>query len=164
MAEMTAELARQIWDYRPETGTLTWAIPPCAHVSAGDVAGSSNHGYLDVKYKGVHYLVHRLVWLITTGEWPVNEIDHINGIRDDNRISNLREATSRENKLNLKCHRKGKLAYTTYVGARGKWMARTPRIEGRQKNIGYYNTMEEANAVAEQWIRDNLSEGEVCGN
>src|SRR5215467_10234620 len=56
----------------------------------GDVAGwLDDRGYRSVNLEGKSYKVHRLVWLLTYGSWPNGEIDHINGIRSDNRVSNL---------------------------------------------------------------------------
>jgi hypothetical protein len=155
---MTAALARSLWDYDSETGMMTWRVKPCPKVRVGDVAGSYSKGYLKGMYKGKKYLVHRLAWLIVTGSWPVNEIDHINGVRDDNRLVNLRDVTARENLLNMRRHREGQLRYVTFHKPSGKWHSRTPQIDGKRKYLGLYGTMQEANAVAEQWIKDNLSE------
>jgi hypothetical protein len=159
---ITAELAQQIWEYDSETGVMAWKIKPCQGVSVGQIAGWANsRGYLQVMYKGKRYTVHRLAWLITTGEWPVNEIDHINGVTDDNRILNLRDVPRSQNHQNRPCHRAGQLRFTTFNKASGKWRAQAPGIKGKQKYLGYYSTMEEANAVAEQWIKDSsLKENE----
>ena len=67
----------------------------------GSVAGNSNvNGYVYIKVMGKRYMAHRLAWLYHYGEWPVNEIDHINNIKDDNRICNLRDVTHSENQQN----------------------------------------------------------------
>lgn len=64
----------------------------------------TNRGYyiIDVRYKGqrVHLYVHRTVWALCHGAWPVEEIDHINGDRQDNRVENLRQVSRSENMLN----------------------------------------------------------------
>ena len=64
-------------------------------------AGSiSKEGYIKIKLKGKSYLAHRLIWLMFYGEWPKNEIDHIDGNRLNNSISNLRDVTRSINQKN----------------------------------------------------------------
>jgi hypothetical protein len=109
-------------------------------------------------YKRKNYMVHRIAWLMQTGVWPVNEIDHVNGIPSDNRLINLREATHRQNNRNRPCHRAGQARFTNYHKASGKWRAQLPRIDGRQKHLGLYSTMEAASEAAERWLRENHPE------
>jgi hypothetical protein len=68
---------------------------------AGRICHSKNHdGYIKVSFKSKKYFAHRLAWFYMTGEWPQREIDHINGIRNDNRWSNLRLVSRAENTQN----------------------------------------------------------------
>ena len=92
---------------------------------------------------GKEYKAHRLAWLYVYGIWPKLYIDHINGIRDDNRICNLRDVSNRENAINRSYHRKGKLAGASYHKQKGKWRA-TIRINGRYTHLGLFETKEEA--------------------
>ena len=104
---MDYETAKELFDYDPDTGLLTWKVRPgaCSKVKIGDVAGSPHKdGYIRVTYKRKMYMGHRLAWLLTTKAWPLNQIDHINGIPDDNRLRNLREATRGENDQNRKSY------------------------------------------------------------
>jgi hypothetical protein len=157
---MDAELARSLWNYDETTGELRWKVKPCQRVSVGDVAGCINKcGYLVVRCAYKLHLVHRIVWLITTGALPVNELDHVNGIRNDNRLSNLREVTRRQNQRNRKCHRTGHLLYTTYDKHKGRWKAVSPTINGKRKHIGHYDTMQEASVAAEKWLELNYPKG-----
>ena len=99
------ETAKKTFEYDPETGILIWKINHSDKVRMGSVAKSRNNkGYRRVRFKGKEYLIHRVIWLLTTGNWPENQIDHINGIRDDNRLINLREATQSENLQNVKAY------------------------------------------------------------
>jgi hypothetical protein len=134
---LTAEEARRVWKYNAETGEFFWRISPSKKVKAGDVAGSrQGEGYWRVKAQGKAYLAHRVAWLIVFGRWPVDEIDHVNGNRADNRLVNLREATSAQNKYNKELG----------VGARldgGKWQA-SIRVSGRWRGLGRYRSKEDA--------------------
>ena len=89
----TAERVRATFDYDPDTGIFTRLVEARSgrgggHLSAsiGDVAGHQRRdGYIAIKIDRIAYKAHRLAWLHVHGEWPPNEIDHINGDRGDNR-------------------------------------------------------------------------------
>ena len=86
--DLTAETLRQILHYNPDTGVFTWIRKP-RYAGSGEQAGSySTKGYRRVKIGVTSYRAHRLAWFYMTGQWPVDQIDHINGIPDDNRFSN----------------------------------------------------------------------------
>ena len=87
------ELRRQL-HYDPETGVLTRLVR-ASNYMPGSVAGTTKNrdGYPVVRVLGRRYQVHRLAWLYMTGEWPSQEIDHINTVRSDNRWANLRDVS-----------------------------------------------------------------------
>ncbi len=92
---LTQELALQLLSYDPETGILR-------RKSNGKVAGGvTSSGYITVLVNGRRYLAHRVIWLMLYGEWPPEQIDHINRIRHDNRAVNLRAVSHAENMGNL---------------------------------------------------------------
>lgn len=102
---LSQERLRQILHYDPEAGIfLTKAlIAKGQPIPPGTEAGhTTKAGYRRIVIGGVAYLAHRLAWLYVYGEWPKTFLDHKNGIRSDNRICNLREATKMQNCQNRK--------------------------------------------------------------
>lgn len=116
MATLTQARAIAYYNYQPETGLFFFKERPrhefsqkglyTRHLlhSVGKVAGCPNSdGYIKILIDGQYYSAHRVAWLIATGEtvaYPDFEIDHINGDRADNRLSNLRKVTKSENQRN----------------------------------------------------------------
>src|SRR5687768_770720 len=95
---LTAEKLRELMDYNPDTGVFLYRKRR-GRRSAGLEAGSIVKGYRLISL-GKQYSAHRLAWLYVYGEWPAGDLDHINCVRDDNRIANLREATDSQNNAN----------------------------------------------------------------
>jgi hypothetical protein len=124
--------------YNLETGIFTW-IKGKGRILPGKVC-VVNHGegYITIGFNGKRYLAHRLAWYFTYGELP-KEIDHINGIRNDNRICNLRSVTRRQNSQNNIKHRNGKLVGTHFDTDVKKWRS-TIKINGKNKYLGWFNT------------------------
>lgn len=139
-----AEL-KSLVHYNPDTGifTHTKARP---NVKAGTVAGSVyNGGYIRIGVGGTVYLAHRLAWFYVYGEWPNQELDHINRIRTDNRISNLRQANTAEN-----CQNRSRRSDNTsghpgvcWFKKREKWVARIA-INQKRMHLGYFDDIDEA--------------------
>lgn len=98
---LTQERLKQLFRYTPKTGRFT-RLCSQPSVNAGDVAGCLQRGYVKIGIDGKVYNAHRLAWLYVNGEFPENQIDHVNGVRDDNRICNLRDVTNIENHKNQK--------------------------------------------------------------
>lgn len=119
--ELTQELISKVLKYDPISGTLIWisnlhskrAIP---NSRAGSLVKTT--GYRSITLFGYSYLEHHLIWFIYHGVWPSGQIDHINQIRDDNRISNLREVSKSENARNRKRRSQ------TVTGEHGIWYNR----------------------------------------
>lgn len=98
---LTIELLESKLSYDPSSGDLRWLVTSCRR-KAGDVAGSDNGvGYIQIGLLGHVYHAHRLGWALAHKIWPIpHGIDHINGIRSDNRLCNLRAANQSENMRN----------------------------------------------------------------
>lgn len=100
---LTQDRLKELMRYDEETGILTRRVSTSSNARAGDIAGSKDKdGYLVIRIDKKLYRAHRLAFLYVYGRFPEEFTDHINGIRDDNRISNLREVTRQENMQNQK--------------------------------------------------------------
>lgn len=145
---IAVERLREALSYDAETGVLTWKINRRAARRAGDVAGSIGMiGYRKIEIDGRCYLAHRVIWAMMTGKWPVDQIDHINGDRADNRFANLREATPHQNQGN-RLPTKGKTLPTGvfFYKNDGKYGAAITMCgrDKRSKYLGIFSTPEEA--------------------
>ena len=108
-----AELVENL-SYDPDSGVFRRKISNTRAVKAGDIAGSQNgKGYLTMMVCGRVYKAHRLAFLYMTGSFPPEEVDHINGIRDDNRWANLRAVSHVENSKNQKTPKSNTTTLTT---------------------------------------------------
>jgi len=94
---------REVLYYDEETGIFMWKINTGKKRLAGKIAGSKMvRGYWMICVDYVQYAAHRVAWFYVTGRWPPHQIDHINGVRTDNRFVNLRLATFKQNMRNVK--------------------------------------------------------------
>ncbi len=133
--------------YCPETGEFRWKKSPAPRAKIGAIAGRVTcKGYREIELRGSMYQVHRLAWLIVHGEWPKNEIDHINGVRDDNRICNLREATRAQNQHNRKRWSKGTISNLkgSYFHKKTQRWTSSIQCDNKRIHLGLFNSAEEA--------------------
>lgn len=144
IARLLAEIC-----YEPETGVFTrksrsWNSMP------GRVLGSVDRsGYARVHFHGTRFLAHRLAWFFVYGAWPSGEIDHINGVKSDNRVANLRDVSSTTNKQNqrkaLKNNRTGYLG-VFFQKANGLYCAQI-KVNHKSRHLGYFKDPETASAA-----------------
>lgn len=115
------------------------------------VGHMTKHGYLVVKFLGRTVFAHRIVWTITRREWPHLDIDHINGLRSDNRPENLRQVTR-----SMNCQNKGAALPTNsttgllgvnHHASNGKGFRAQIWFGGKNHHLGYYQTPEQAHAA-----------------
>lgn len=147
MRVLTQQELKENLHYNSETGIFTWSRDS-SRVKKGQTAGTKiREGYIAICVNAIQYRAHRLAWLYMTGEIPKDCIDHINGIRDDNRFNNLREATNAQNIHNqTKPHKNNK---TGFLGvSKNKYYNKkykaTIKTGGILLCLGYFNTPEEA--------------------
>lgn len=102
----------------------------------------STPGYLCGSFCAKILLAHRVIWVLEHGEWP-DCIDHVNGDRTDNRISNLRSVSHLENMRNRKLSAKNEVGYPGVYRMDWGWIVKV-RAEGKSKYVGSYHSVEEA--------------------
>lgn len=146
---LTAEQLREVLNYDPSTGFFTWKKMDRRHWLLGTIAGARHSGgYIRIYVRGREYYGHRLAWLFVHGDWPPEQIDHINGIRTDNRIDNLRPASATENLRNTK-RRKNNTSGCKGVSQHStsrRWRARIV-VNRVENHLGFFDTKEEAIAA-----------------
>lgn len=115
--DLTQELVAKVLKYDALLGTLLWIsnLHSKRVIPNGRAGYLKKSGYRGITLFGVTYLEHHLIWFIAHGFWPADQLDHINQVRDDNRIINLREVTKAENARNRSRNPNSKL------GEHGIW-------------------------------------------
>ena len=141
------EMLKEFLDYDPESGVFTWKnVKKFAHaIKVGDVAGSVNKGYVRIKFNKKSYPAHRVAWFFVYGKLPSNYIDHINGIKHDNRICNLRDVTQTENNRSITMPRHNKSGYVgvSWNKHAAKWAA-VIRVDSKNRHLGLFLDPEQA--------------------
>lgn len=154
---ITIDYLRECFEYRD--GVLYWKTRPSHHFkrpadhatfiakSAGKKAGRrAVDGYIAIKFRlgghGVCISAHRIVWVMHYGQWPEKQIDHINRIRDDNRIENLREVTATENRKNsARCR-----VFPYVLNGNCSGFSAQVKVGERNIHLGVFDTAEDAHA------------------
>lgn len=131
--------AADFFKYNPETGEIV-------NKRTGKKAGYINaKGYVRLNFKGTDYQAHRIAWTIYHGAPPEGEIDHINHIKHDNRIENLRDVPTVMNARNLGVSSRNNsgVVGVSFHNTIKKWRARI-RVDDREIHLGTFDTMKEA--------------------
>jgi hypothetical protein len=106
---LTYQKVQRLLAYNPSTGDITWKVNKVPRGKKGAIAGCTrDDGYIVVGIGGKMYLAHRLAFLLQTGKWPKEQMDHIDMNPSNNRWSNLREATHAQNLFNQKHNKKNR--------------------------------------------------------
>lgn len=168
-----AATLRQLFTYDPESGFLTWKERPRdmfptqrsyrawnARLAGARAFTCKNPaGYLTGQIFSRWYSAHRVVWAWVNGMWPEHQIDHINRVRDDNRISNLRPVTNAENARNQSAPKSSKtgicgVGKLSLNGGRYEYWSARIRVGGKDLRLGSFPFTEEGFAKAVQARRN----------
>ena len=158
---ITPEVIRQLFIYIPESGNLFWRERPTSHFATTrahstwnkrfankEAGGLSGFGYLYVTVFGQPLLKHRVIWAYVYDQWPLGQIDHINGNRVDNSLSNLRDVSHAENGFNVKMpsHNTSGVVGVSFHGKSQKWRS---YIKNNQKchHLGVFENKDDAIAA-----------------
>jgi hypothetical protein len=172
--ELTAERARDILDYNQDTGVLTWRprtpdmckgtsarsaelVAKCWNSNdAGHVAGSIDpSGYIRICIDGGRYWAHRVIWLMTTGDWPKGRIDHDDLNRSNNKWTNLRVSTASTNGANRIRSKNNTSGFkgVSYDKNRKKYIASIGK-DSKAIHLGRFDDPREAAAVYEKAAKE----------
>ena len=156
---LTQELLKEKLHYDKDTGVFTWLdVKSNGYKMRGKVAGNTNAltGYSSIGFtlseaKFYVYLAHRLAWLYEYGEFPKDGLDHINHVKTDNRIKNLRIATKRENIRNMSMSSNNTTGHTgvCFSKANNKYVAYV-KVNYKQIHLGYFKNVEDAAKAARE--------------
>ena len=142
----TQERVKELFDYDPDTGYMTRLIYRAPSAQVGDVVGSGKYkDYVYVVVDGTQHMAHRIIWIWLYGSPPSGEIDHINGIKNDNRKQNIRDVGRSENHKNSKLYKNntsGKPGVYWETRSR-RWVAKI-KINYKTFCLGYFRLKEDA--------------------
>lgn len=171
----TPEALRQLLRCDPDAGKLFWlertpemfvtgVRPPegrCRRFNnkwAGKEAftATNDYGYRVGNLGGKVYRAHRVIWAVIYGKWPLGEIDHINGVPDDNRLENLRDVSHQENLQNQKLRSSNTSGHNgvAWCSTFNKWRCQL-MVNGESYSFGYHDHKEDAIAAIDAGFKQH---------
>lgn len=139
MSKITQTRLKDVLIYNEESGLFT------KRGGDGSVLGYDDKGYVVIYLEGRKYPAHVLAWLYVNGEYPSRQIDHVNIDKHDNRIANLRLATSSQQSANKRIKRTNSSgAKGVAIRKRSKPYEATTQVKGKQIYLGAFSTLDEA--------------------
>lgn len=143
---LTQDKLKELLTYNPDTGVFVNKVFRGLRAMPGATAGSLNtNGYIGITINKQKYVAHRLAWFYIYGVWPTYYIDHINRIKTDNRIANLRDIPQLQNGQNKSLHKNNTSGRTGVVWHKREqhWRARI-RVKGKDIYLGSFDNIQAA--------------------
>lgn len=139
----------EVLEYFPETGALVWKKRISIRITVGRVACSeASKGYLKIGIDGKRYKAHRIAYFMGTGIEAKGDIDHIDGDRSNNRLSNLRDVSRAENIQNQRhANRDSKTGVLGVTRTKSRKYRAQIAKDGKNKSLGVFATAEAAHAA-----------------
>lgn len=158
MIKLDIETLRELLEYNPNTGKLKWRSRGLSYFGnnsrvckiwntkcAGKEVGSSSYSYVRVSLNSISYKGHRVAWAIYYGEWPKGQLDHINGVKTDNRIVNLREVFGNGNSKNMPKQRNNTSGVVgVYWFKRDNLWKAQIQVNNKSIHLGYFTNKQDA--------------------
>lgn len=141
LISIPVERLHELLECDPDTGTLTWRRKRLGIKRNRQAGHRRKDGYWIIGIERKEYLVHRVIWAMSHGEWPVEEIDHANGDPSDNRLRNLRPATHSQNIFSQRISTRNRSGYigVSWSKQKQKWWAKVGL-----KHVGFFDRLEDA--------------------
>lgn len=144
---LTQNYLKTLIHYNPETGECVRLSKTSFNTKAGEVInGKDDRGYKRLMINRVRYKLHQLIWLYVYGEFPKEDIDHINQDKTDNRLQNLRDVSRSVNCRNIRFRKNSPFGISGISLNDSKYMVRIVQ-KGKEKYIGRFDDFFEACCV-----------------
>jgi len=142
---ITIDQALSLFNYDPQTGCIYWKALGKGRIKKREAGTQEKSGYRGILIYGKRIRSHILAWALYHKKWPKDQIDHINGVKTDNRIENLREATNSQNGKNLpiKSNNNSGCPGVCFDKTNKKWRA-TIKVDHKQISLGRFEDFEKA--------------------
>jgi len=149
---ITQKRLKELLEYNKNTGEFHWKASPNNCTKINSKAGYlRSSGYIGIKIDYKMYQAHRLVWLYTYGKFPKGDVDHINRVRNDNRIENLRDVSRSLNSRNSSVSQLNTSGFSGVFWNKraNKWVSHIT-YGGKQRHLGYFKKIEDAIKVRKE--------------
>jgi hypothetical protein len=152
---MNIDELKSLLSYDSDTGAIRWIAKGKGMIKKKAAGTLLYSGYFGICIGSKRWQAHRIAWALHHGKWPKDQIDHINGVKTDNRICNLREATNSQNGKNLGLSKANKSGVkgVSFENYTQRWKA-SIKVENKTISLGRFNSIEDAamaRKLAEQY-------------